>query len=64
MSGHAADDDTVIVCTEAEWLESARRSLTALGLTYDQLAEQARQGQFSSGDAHALWVSIRDTPGL
>lgn len=58
------DDDTVIVVTEEEFRAAARRSLDALGLTYGQLAEQARDRDFTSAAAHALWVSIGGTVDL
>lgn len=57
-------DDTVITVTEEEFREAARRALAELGLTYAQLAEQARTRDFSSPDAHSLWVAIGGTVGL
>lgn len=59
-----ADDDPLIVVSEAEFEAAAQRALADLGLTYDQLAEQARRGGFSSSQAHALWVSIGGTVNL
>jgi hypothetical protein len=58
------DDDTVIVATESEFREAATSALRALGLTYTELAEQARQRDFTSAAAHALWVSIGGTVDL
>lgn len=53
--------DPVITVTEAEVHASAAENLAALGLTYDQLADQAQRGEFASADAHALWVAIGGT---
>lgn len=58
------DDDDVIVVSEEEFRDSARRSLEALGLTYAELAAQAAVRDFSSARAHALWVSIGGTVDL
>lgn len=57
-------DGTVIVLSQAEFEAAARRALADLGLTYEQLAEQARRGDFGSSQAHALWVSIGGTVNL
>ena len=59
-----ADDDPLIVVSEAEFEAAARRALADLGLTYAELQEQARTGDFSSSQAHALWVSIGGTVRL
>ena len=58
------DDETVIVVSEEEFRDAARRALAGLGLTYAELAEQARNRDFSSAQAHALWVSIGGTVDL
>jgi hypothetical protein len=58
------DDDVVIVVSEEEFHAAARRSLEDLGLTYAELEEQARNRDFSSAAAHALWVSIGGTVDL
>lgn len=58
------DDDNVIIVTEEEFREDAQRALNALGLTYAELEAQARNRDFSSSDAHALWVSIGGTVDL
>lgn len=59
-----AVDETVIVVSQAEFEAAAQHALADLGLTYEQLAEQARRGDFSSSQAHALWVSIGGTVNL
>lgn len=58
------DDETVIIVSEEEFRESARRALANLGLTYAELEDQARSRDFSSAQAHALWVSIGGTVDL
>ncbi|GHJ36930.1 hypothetical protein [Streptomyces sp. TS71-3] len=58
------DDETVIVVSQEEFLAAARRALGELGLTYEQLEEQARRCDFSSAQADALWVSIGGTVDL
>ncbi|MCZ4602902.1 hypothetical protein O3S80_03775 [Streptomyces sp. Lzd4kr] len=57
------DDDVVIEVTREEWLAGCRRALADLGLTYSELERQARDrgGNFTSAQAHVLWVSIGDT---
>ncbi len=59
-----ADDETVIVLSQVEFEAAAGRALADLGLTYAELQEQARRRDFSSSQAHALWVSIGGTVNL
>ncbi|MEU1194952.1 hypothetical protein ABZ446_01855 [Streptomyces sp. NPDC005813] len=54
----AADDDVVTEVTEAEFHAAASKALARLGLTYDQLEDQARRRDFASAQAQSLWVSI------
>ncbi|MGX1512208.1 hypothetical protein [Streptomyces collinus] len=54
-------DDVVIEVTEAEFYASVRASLARLGLTYTELEDQARRRDFTSAQAHSLWISIGDT---
>lgn len=58
------DDETVIEASEREFLNGARTALQALGLTYAELEEQARNRDFTSSRAHALWVAIGGTVDL
>lgn len=51
-------DDVVIEVTEAEFHAAVRTSLARLGLTYAELEGQARRRDFTSAQAHSLWVSI------
>ncbi|WP_234310434.1 MULTISPECIES: hypothetical protein [unclassified Streptomyces] len=62
MTDH--EDDIVIVVSDADYREAAQRALDDLGLTYAELQEQAREGDFTSSQAHALWVSIGGTVDL
>lgn len=52
------DDDIVIEVTEAEFHAAASKALARLGLTYAQLEDQARRRDFTTAQAHSLWVSI------
>ncbi len=56
-----ASADPVITVSEAEAHASAGRSLAALGLTYTELEDQARRGDFTSPRAQALWTAIGGT---
>lgn len=49
------DDGHLIVRTEEEWCAAANRSLQNLGLTFDELARQAKDDNFESIDAMKLW---------
>lgn len=53
-----APGPSVIEMDPAEWQESVSRWLTQLGLTYDELATQARRREFSSVEARKLWIAI------
>lgn len=44
----------------AEWKEAMQRALDRLHLTYQQLADMARQRDFTSLEARKLWVAIGD----
>ena len=54
-------DDSVIEMTVEEFHASARRALADVGLSYRELAGQARRRDFDSARAHVLWVSIGGT---
>jgi hypothetical protein len=58
------DDETVIVVTEEEFRVAAQQALAELGLTYAELEDQAGRRDFTSAQAHALWVSIGGTVDL
>lgn len=61
-AGH--DDDLVVMVSDEDFHAAAREALAELGLTYEQLREQARERDFCSARAHALWVSIGGTVDL
>ena len=59
---HNADrDDIIIELSPAEFHTAAARALKGLGLTYEQLADQARRHDFDSAQAQVLWTSIGGT---
>jgi 23S rRNA G2069 N7-methylase RlmK/C1962 C5-methylase RlmI len=67
FSEHATtdhEDDAVIVMSADDFQHAAQRALDELGLTYAELEEQAHAGDFTSSQAHALWVSIGGTVDL
>jgi hypothetical protein len=48
----------VIQLSRAEYDRTVKAELRRLGITYAQLAEQARARQFTSEDARRLWLAI------
>jgi hypothetical protein len=52
------DDDVVTELSEEEFREAAYAALDRLGLTYAQLRDMASRRDFSTAQAHSLWVSI------
>jgi hypothetical protein len=51
-------DPEVIEWSPEEWDEAVRAALDKLGLTLDQLRDQATNGSFSSVEARKLWLMI------
>jgi hypothetical protein len=51
-------DVEVIHLSRAEYNRTVKAELQRLGMTYAQLAEQARTRQFTSEDARRLWLAI------
>jgi hypothetical protein len=51
-------DVEVIRLSRAEYNRTVKAELCRLGITYDQLADQARTRQFASEDARRLWLAI------
>jgi hypothetical protein len=47
--------------SQGEWKIAVDEALARLQLTYQQLADMARRREFSSVEAHKLWVSIGDS---
>lgn len=51
--------------TDADIRLSVRRALRRAGnVTYDELAEQARHGDFDSMRARVAWLAVRDLRGF
>jgi hypothetical protein len=51
-------DVEVVKLSRAEYNRTVKAELRRLGLTYGQLAEQARTRQFTSEDARRVWLAI------
>lgn len=56
--GVTAPPVEVVHMTQREWDEAQAVALAKLGMTYDELAAEARAGDFRSTEAHKLWVTI------
>ena len=52
------DDIEVIEISDGEYQQAVAEGLREVGLTYAQLREQARKGDFDSGQARRLWLAI------
>ena len=48
----------VVELTREEWEGVKAADLARLGLTYEELAEQARTGDFACEDARWIWLAI------
>jgi hypothetical protein len=53
-----ADDVGVIEVSQTEYRRARDTALRELGLTYRELAAQARTGRFTSLRARKLWLAI------
>jgi hypothetical protein len=51
-------DVEVIELTREEWYACVAADLARLGLTYEELAEQARTEDFSSDSARWIWMVV------
>jgi hypothetical protein len=64
MTSQATQSQTTDVAihrpTSQEWREARDRALAEAGLTYAELAEQARTRNFRSARALGLWVTFGD----
>jgi hypothetical protein len=49
----------VDIVTEAEWAALVDHMLTELGVSFDELAAQARASDFMSEDARRVWFAIK-----
>lgn len=57
LPGHPAD---VEEATDDDLRVAVREALARCGLTFDELAEQARTGSFDTVAARLAWVAIGD----
>lgn len=55
-------DDEPIRMTREEWDQAKRRALAELGMTFEDLAEEARRREFRNARARRLWVIIGGSP--
>ncbi|MFI0718037.1 hypothetical protein [Streptomyces sp. NPDC021224] len=53
-----SDDEVVVELTPEEYEAAKQRALARIGLTYEELAEQARRHDFDSSRAHSVWTVI------
>jgi hypothetical protein len=53
-------DAYVEVASNADIRRAVRRSLQELGITYEELEQQAYRGRFQSNRARLVWMAIRD----
>jgi hypothetical protein len=60
---HNQQPDIVLTPSRKEWRKGIDRELAALGVTYDELAAQARARDFQSPEAMNLWVIIGEPQG-
>lgn len=51
-------DIEITELTAAQYRTAKKKALESVGLTYEELAEQARRREFSSPRAHKLWIAI------
>lgn len=56
-----SDEDIITELTPEEWRVGAEHALAELGLTYTELADQARRRAFTSAQAQSLWTAIGGT---
>ncbi len=55
------DEPDVIEVTQQEYDTAVKKALDELGITYPELAQQAREHDFASPKAALLWVTIGDS---
>lgn len=60
MAQRAPKDDGVEVASADDLRQFRDASLRALGLTFEELEEQAKQGSFTSDRARLTWMAIAD----
>jgi hypothetical protein len=52
--------EVAVIETREEWDALVAAELARLGLTYEELAEQARTEDFSSDSARWIWMVVGD----
>lgn len=60
MTATLPERPDVIVADEDDLREAVRRTLERSGLSFEELAEQARTGNFKTVRARMAWVAIGD----
>lgn len=60
MTATLPERPDVIVADEDDLREAVRRTLERSGLSFEELAEQARTGNFETVRARMAWVAIGD----
>ena len=60
MAQRAPKDDGVEIASEDDLRQFREASLRALGLTFEELEDQAKQGSFVSDRARLTWMAIAD----
>ncbi len=60
MTAVLEPDDTVIVATAEDLTIAIENALRRAGCTFDELAEQARDGYFDSLRARLAWSAVGD----
>jgi hypothetical protein len=58
-----APDVEVLELSPAQYRKVKEAALRSVGLTYKQLAKQARKREFSSPRAQKVWIAIGDHAG-
>lgn len=64
MTATLPDQPDVVEATEDDLRVAVQHALDYAGLTYEQLAEQARHGTFESVRARLAWVAVGDLARL
>lgn len=54
------DDNDTLIATDEDLRVAVKKALARVGLSYEQLAEQARSGRFESEAARVTWVALCD----
>lgn len=60
MAQRASKDDGVEIASENDLRQFREATLRALGLTFEELEDQAKQGSFVSDRARLTWMAVAD----